>query len=130
MYNVILTFFLGRSSMKQYLPKKPIKRGFKVWVRAESRTGYFADFNVYTGKTESSEGEHGLGEKVVLRLSQNIEGHNYQVFCDNFFTTTHLLETLLSKGIYACGTARADRKGFPDDLKSVRLQQQGDFIFR
>ena len=120
---VIPTFFSGRSSMKQYLPKKPIKRGFNVWVRAESRTGYFCDFNVYTGKTESGEEgvEHGLGEKVVLQLSRNIEGHDYQVFCDNYFTTTHLLETLLRKRIYACGTARANRRGFPAELKSVRL---------
>ena len=42
---------LGRSSMKHYLPKKPIKRGFKVWVRAQSATGYFSDFKVYTGIT-------------------------------------------------------------------------------
>ena len=42
----------------------------------------------------------------------------------------HLLETLLRKRIYACGTAWADRRGFPAELKSVRLQQQGDFVFR
>ena len=28
--------FKGRSSMKQYMPKKPIKRGFKIWVRADA----------------------------------------------------------------------------------------------
>lgn len=27
--------FKGRSTLKQYLPQKPIKRGFKVWVRAD-----------------------------------------------------------------------------------------------
>ena len=32
--------FKGRSSMKQYIPKKPIKRGFKAWVRADAVTGY------------------------------------------------------------------------------------------
>ena len=60
--------------MKQCLPKKPVKRGFKVWVRAESWKEYFCDFNVYTGKTESGEEgvEHGLGEKIVLQLSRNI----------------------------------------------------------
>ena len=25
---------------KQYLPKKPVKRGFKVWVRADGVNGY------------------------------------------------------------------------------------------
>ena len=26
--------------MKQYMPKKPTKRGFKVWVRGDSSNGY------------------------------------------------------------------------------------------
>ena len=44
--------FKGRSSMKQYLPKKPVKRGFKVWVRADGVNSYVCEFEVYTGKTE------------------------------------------------------------------------------
>ena len=32
--------FKGRSSMKQYIPLKPTKHGFKVWVRADGVTGY------------------------------------------------------------------------------------------
>lgn len=35
--------FKGRSSMKQYVPKKPVKRGFKVWVRADAISGYVAN---------------------------------------------------------------------------------------
>lgn len=27
--------FKGRSTLKQYMPNKPIKRGYKVWVRAD-----------------------------------------------------------------------------------------------
>jgi hypothetical protein len=49
--------FKGRSSLKQYLPLKPIKRGVKIWERCASRTGYVYDFNIYSGKEEkSSEG--------------------------------------------------------------------------
>ncbi len=42
--------FQGRSSMKQYMPMKPIKRGIKVWVLANSTNGYFSRIEVYTGK--------------------------------------------------------------------------------
>ena len=42
--------FKGRSSMKQYMPKKPVKRGFKVWVRADAVSGYVSEIDVYTGK--------------------------------------------------------------------------------
>ncbi len=39
--------FQGRSSLKQYMPKKPIKRGIKVWVLADSTNGYFCRLQVY-----------------------------------------------------------------------------------
>ena len=36
--------------MKQYMPKQPVKRGFKVWTRADAVNGYISEFYVYTGK--------------------------------------------------------------------------------
>ena len=36
--------FKGRSSIKQYMPKKPIKRGFKIWMLADSDSGYVTNF--------------------------------------------------------------------------------------
>ena len=83
-----------------------------MWVRADSVTGYFCDFNVYVG-------EEGLGERVVSQLCKEIEVYNYHVYCDNFFTTVSLFESLLEHHVYACGTVRRDRKGFPNDLKHV-----------
>jgi hypothetical protein len=41
--------FKEGSLLKQYLPKKPIKRGIKVWVRAHSRLGYISQFEVCCG---------------------------------------------------------------------------------
>lgn len=64
--------FKGRSSMKQYLPMKPIKRGFKVWVLAEAKSGYISSFDVYTGKKKEHT-EKCLGESVVKKLSQGLE---------------------------------------------------------
>ena len=42
--------FKGRSSMKQYMPKKPVKRGFKIWMRADAVNGYVSELDVYIGK--------------------------------------------------------------------------------
>ena len=58
--------------MKQYLPMKPVKRGFKEWVIADALNGYFYDLNVYTGAC--GERECALGEKVVLTLSDSLKG--------------------------------------------------------
>ena len=95
--------------MKQYVPLKPTKRGFKVWVRADSVT------------------EEGMGERVVSQLCKEIEGYNYYVYCDNFFSSVSLFESLLEHHVYACGTVRRDRKGFPNALKHVQLSQRGEY---
>lgn len=42
--------FKGGSSLKQYQPMKLIKRGYKVWCRADSETGCLLEFQVYEGK--------------------------------------------------------------------------------
>ena len=90
--------------MKQYLPKKPVKRGFKVWVRADGVNGYVCEFEVYTGKTD---GERELG--LVKRLTRNITGHTS--------SQAPLFFDLLQDKIYACGTYNATRKCYPKDLK-------------
>jgi len=42
--------FKGRCSMKQYMPKKPIKRGFKIWFGQTVPMGMSANFNATQGK--------------------------------------------------------------------------------
>ena len=40
--------FKGRSTLKQYMPKKLIKRGIKVWALSDAVNGYMSEFEVYT----------------------------------------------------------------------------------
>ena len=70
--------YKGRSSIKQYMPKKPIKRGFKIWMIADADTGYVLKFNVYEGKCGNnskrtgSERSYELDEKLLLSLPPHI----------------------------------------------------------
>ena len=41
--------YKGHTSLKQYMPMKPIKRGIKMWCSTDSHSGYLCDFNIYTG---------------------------------------------------------------------------------
>ena len=50
----------GRSSIKQYMPLKPIKRGYKVWLWCDSSTGYAYQFEVYCGKSSDQTTELSL----------------------------------------------------------------------
>ena len=112
--------FKGRSSLKQYMPKKPVKRGFKVWVRADSFNGYICEFMVYVGK-EGGRTEVGLGQKVVERLTRVLVGGHYHIYFHNFCTGVEL-ECLLADGIYFCGAIRSNRNNIPDDLRSFILK--------
>ena len=121
--------FKGRSTMKQYLPLKPVKRGFKVWALADSLNGYLCDFNIYTGATGGR--ETALGEKVVLTLTESVKGKNHQVYYDNYFSSIDLCTKLLSEGIYACGTIRTNRKKFPTEIsEQAKRFQRGGSTFR
>ena len=116
----------GRSSIKQYLPLKPIKRGYKGWCLCDPITGYLFHYQIYLGKEETNGKEIPLGERVVFDL---ISGHHFQgkhLYFDNFFTSLRLLENLKLQDIKACGTIRPDRADIPSDFAEKNRMQRGD----
>ncbi len=66
--------FQGRSSLKQYLPNKPVKRGIKVWVLADSKNGYFHTMQVYTGRQGTPEKHLGTRHPSCQRPHYFAEG--------------------------------------------------------
>jgi hypothetical protein len=112
--------FKGRSSLKQYLPLKPIKRGVKIWERFASRTGYVYDFNIYSGKEEKSS-ERILGERVVRKLTETVRQSDTAFCFDRFFTSVNLLDTLPYPAV---GTCIFTRKNMPKFQKKKR--KRGD----
>ncbi|KAL1477491.1 hypothetical protein MTO96_035698 [Rhipicephalus appendiculatus] len=126
-----MILFKGRSSMKQYMPMKPkIKRGYKVWCIADSSTGYLCKFEIYQGKQHERPNNRTLGEHVVLSLAEGIVTPGTQLFFDNLFSSTALLQQLRDKGILACGTFRTNRKDLPAKLKVNNKLDHGEFIWR
>lgn len=107
--NESMVAFKGRSSMKQFMPLKPIKRGFKVWALADSQSGFLLNFDVYTGKKTDGNVEYGLGENVVLSLTDAFRNKFYCIYFDNFFTSIPLISKLLNDGLFACGTFRVKK---------------------
>ena len=103
--------FKGRTSLKQYMPMKPVKRGFKVWALACSETGYLYAFDIYQGKGEA--GPDTLGERVILKLLASLEDKGFCAYFDNFFTTIPLMKKLADRSLFGCGTIRQTRKHFP-----------------
>lgn len=85
--------------MKQYNAAKPIKRGYKIWVRADS-SGYVCEFQIYTGKSTIDKGK-SLGGRVVQDFTRVIVGKFHKVYFDNFFTSIDLMISLKADGILA-----------------------------
>uniref|UniRef100_A0A0B6ZX71 PiggyBac transposable element-derived protein domain-containing protein n=1 Tax=Arion vulgaris TaxID=1028688 RepID=A0A0B6ZX71_9EUPU len=125
-----MVLFKGRSSLKQYNPMKPIKRGYKIWCRADM-TGYVYEFEIYQGKsqdTNNSKARFGLGGSIVDRLTHSLRGCGYVVMMDNYFTSVELFEHMKANKIFACGTVRSNRKHLPK-LQEDKKLQRGDFDY-
>ena len=112
--------FKGRLGFKQYIPNKPTKWGIKVWVLADSRTGYLCNLEVYTGKDVTADKEQTVGFNVVSDLASPYFGKHHAVFCDNFFSSPALMEYLLENNTYSCGTVRVNRKNMPLEYKVTK----------
>ena len=73
------------------MPQKPIKRGFKAWVRVDARNGYVSEVDVYAGKV-TEKGERGLGKHVDEKLTWALVGQHHLVYYDNYFTSIPLMD--------------------------------------
>jgi hypothetical protein len=120
--------FKGRSSMKQYMPMKPVKRGYQVWCLSDSNSGYVIKFDIYTGKCKTKS-DFTLGERVVVELTKEICKENNLVAFDRFFTTVKLISKLLKKDVHACGTVRTNRRRLPKMMKKNSKLARGEFQF-
>ncbi len=102
------------SKIRQYNPKKPIKWGFKILVRAGS-SGLIYDFYIYGGKdtTNPEEVDYAHLQKsaqVVAKLCKDLPCHKeHKVLFDNWFTTLDLLLYMKKRGTLACGTVGSNR---------------------
>lgn len=66
----------------------------------------------------------------VLKLAQPFCFQGYEVFVDNFYTSPTLFADLLSLGITATGTLRANRQGVPEQVIHMKASLQGNRIPR
>ena len=125
-----MVLFKGRSKIKQYMPMKPTKRRYKVWVRCDAKVGYAFQFDIYTGKADGSQVDVSLGGRVVSNLTQSLQGKDVHVAFDNYFSSDKLMEDIYNDGIYATATVRCNRKDLPDLAPQKSDITRGDFRWR
>ena len=67
-----------------------------------------------------------LGANVVKTLMAPYRNTYRHIYSDNFFASIELLIDILKLGLYGCGTVRTNRKGFPDELKTLAKEGLGE----
>ncbi len=119
--------YKGRSPIKQYIPTKPHKWGYKIYCL--SSEDYLLRFEVYEGKEERS--ADGATFDTVMRMLQGYEEKAHILFTDNWFTSPALLLALQQKGIRLCGSVRRNRRGMPAlAAEEASALRQGQWIQR
>ena len=117
------------SGIRQYNPKKPVKWGFKNFVRSGS-SGIMYDFFLYSGSVNN---QKCTGSYVVLRLIETLpKNQHFNFFFDNWFSSIPLCLALKDNGFLAIGTLRSDRtKKCPlPSEKDLRKTGRGSHSFR
>ncbi|XP_047112014.1 piggyBac transposable element-derived protein 4-like [Schistocerca piceifrons] len=115
-----------RVGFKVYMANKPNKYGMKLYILAESRTGYIWNFEVYHGRDETIDNS---ASSVMKRLANKFLGKGHIVYVDRFYTSVQLAEELTDDNTGLVGTMMKNRKGLPKLLKDAKLKK-GEQMFR
>ena len=116
----------SRIDFLQYMPDKPKKRGVKVFIRCESKSGYMHQFDVYLGakNADQPKSRHGIYFDLVNSLTKTLRGKNHKVYFDNLYTSIPLLQYLQKHSIYCCGTLRWNRLYQPEEVKRAKVKDK------
>lgn len=103
-----------RHHMKQNMPNKPHKYGFKLFVLRYlvCVSGFAYDFEIYTGAGTSlnrlsKEPDLGASSNNVVRLTRSVAEHaNHKLYFDNYYTSIDIMTHLKKKLILCLGTVR------------------------
>ena len=127
----MLLRFKGKCPFRVYMPKKPGRYGIKIWIAADSSTGYVLNLQIYEGKIGGAP-EKDLGMRVVLDLLELYEHTHRGITGDNFFTSLNLSDELLRRGLTYVGTIRKSRREIPRDFATSKGKEIGSshFIFQ
>ena len=97
----------ARAPIRQYLPSKPHKWGFKIWASC-GVSGVLYDFDVYVGKSNDYDpnvirdfGNEERLSKLTNTLPSNM---NHKVYMGNLFSSLKLFKYLKQEGIWCVGT--------------------------
>ena len=111
-----LLLYKGRLSFKQYIPSKRNKFGVKSYMICDCKSGFVLDMIVYAGKgtLKTIDKRLGISGTIVMQLMKPFLQKGHILYLDNWYTSPSLFQRLYEKGTGAVGTARKNRKFYPN----------------
>jgi hypothetical protein len=98
-----MVHFDGRHRDVQYMPHKPIRYGFKIFILAESVTGYVLSYEPFSSSNQQSDITNSVQQPFVCslnwRLAHHYENDGYIIHGDRYFSSAKTVIALQSKGI-------------------------------
>ena len=115
------------SVKKFFMPFKPIRVGFKIYVLAESASGAILNFFVHPWKKSTMTG-------IAVKLAKHHRGHYHHIFTDRLYTSIPLAKALLSGKTYLTGAVKSTSRGLPKELtrriQTMKKLKRGSFYSR
>ncbi|XP_047479081.1 uncharacterized protein LOC125032114 isoform X4 [Penaeus chinensis] len=114
--------YRGRHHAVQYNPSKRARFGMKVYKLCSSdgkAAGYTSAFRVYMGQ-DRSDVPPSMKAVVDLMHEAGLFEKGYQLYIDNWYSSSTLFHYLQSRKTETVGTVRLNRKFMPKDLSVKR----------
>jgi hypothetical protein len=112
--------FRGKHPSFQMMPKKPIRRGFKLWTMSDV-SGYVYKQDLYVGKT-AERPEDGVMSAAVKELVRPYFGKYHVIYMNSAFTSLKLVQQLLAEKTLVVGKLHPKRGSFPAHVRNAVLQ--------
>ncbi|KRZ72981.1 PiggyBac transposable element-derived protein 4 [Trichinella papuae] len=118
----------GRSRFCQYLPKKPVKCGIKIFWCCDAETSYPLASEIYVGGQPGETVSTNTAD-LVKRLVRPWCWKGRNITMDNTFTSVQLAEDLLAYRTTVVGTLRRNRRDVPSEMTIAKGRQVGSSVF-
>ena len=104
-----------------------------MFMVSEAGTGYTCGFDVYTGK-DSKPDDDGCAKTTstvmdLLDFIKLLDKGHHVYFDNNYYNSPELIEKLLERKTYGCGTVRKDCQGLPKAVSKAKLTKRGQRVF-
>jgi len=97
--------------MKVYMPTKPIKYGFKVYMMIDASNSCVLSWMMHTEKSEIL--------PLVEQITEGFENRGFRICMDRYYTAINVVKTLSERGLGVYGAIKEMRaRGTPFLKKS------------